>query len=250
MRYPVEGFKVTSPFGVRRDPITGAENAGHSGVDWGCPEGTPLRAVMAGEVYMVDKVGDATMEGNGNAVWLRVQLPESMRTLLERLVAPAVLNRGPLTAKVAYLHMSHLSELATRAPVRGSVGGKPVPVGEGNILGASGNTGRTTGPHLHFAIWVRTTSGAWVAVDPLPVLEAGTGANPEPRPLRVLHLGVDGGDVRVLQQALNALGYADPPLVVDGDFGPKTEAAVRAVQRANDLVVDGWVGPATRAVVF
>lgn len=47
-----------------------------------------------------------------------------------------------------------------------------------------------------------------------------------------------------LQRKLNAAGYT-PALVVDGDFGPKTEAAVRWYQQKNGLTVDGIVGPQT-----
>lgn len=50
--------------------------------------------------------------------------------------------------------------------------------------------------------------------------------------------------VKKLQQILNAKGYK---LSVDGDFGPATEAAVKAYQKANHLEVDGEVGPLTWA---
>jgi peptidoglycan hydrolase-like protein with peptidoglycan-binding domain len=48
--------------------------------------------------------------------------------------------------------------------------------------------------------------------------------------------------VRTLQCLLRAHGY---PLTVDGMFGPRTDAAVRAFQRAKQLAVDGIVGPET-----
>jgi peptidoglycan hydrolase-like protein with peptidoglycan-binding domain len=51
-----------------------------------------------------------------------------------------------------------------------------------------------------------------------------------------------GSYVRAVQEALTDLGF---DLKVDGDFGPATEAAVRAFQHANGLLVDGWVGPKT-----
>ena len=53
--------------------------------------------------------------------------------------------------------------------------------------------------------------------------------------------------VKKLQQILNAKGYK---LSVDGDFGPATEAAVKAYQKANHLEVDGEVGPMTWAALI
>ncbi len=52
-----------------------------------------------------------------------------------------------------------------------------------------------------------------------------------------------------IQEALNYLKVANPPLVVDGRMGPKTKAAVKAFQQAHNLVVDGIVGPQTRAAL-
>jgi len=58
-----------------------------------------------------------------------------------------------------------------------------------------------------------------------------------------LRRGSRGGAVRFLQKRLLALGFAPGP--VDGDFGPKTEAAVRAFQQSKGFTVDGIVGPQT-----
>lgn len=61
---------------------------------------------------------------------------------------------------------------------------------------------------------------------------------------RLLRYGDRGADVRLLQQQLNRHGAS---LVVDGIFGPRTDAALRAFQRREGLVVDGIVGPKTIA---
>jgi len=50
--YPVSGFDVSSPFGMRVHPITG-ELKMHNGVDFACPTGTPVYAVGSGVVYFV-----------------------------------------------------------------------------------------------------------------------------------------------------------------------------------------------------
>ncbi len=56
-----------------------------------------------------------------------------------------------------------------------------------------------------------------------------------------LRRGASGGEVQQLQKALN--------LAVDGNFGPKTEAAVREFQRTHDIVPDGIVGAKTWAAL-
>ena len=59
--------------------------------------------------------------------------------------------------------------------------------------------------------------------------------------------GSKGDAVRKLQEMLNAKGYK---LNVDSDFGPATDAAVRAYQKANHLEVDGEVGQNTWSSLF
>ena len=59
--------------------------------------------------------------------------------------------------------------------------------------------------------------------------------------------GSSGDAVKKLQQTLNGKGYK---LTEDGDFGNKTEAAVKAFQKANGLEVDGEVGPMTWGVLI
>ena len=70
-----------------------------------------------------------------------------------------------------------------------------------------------------------------MALQPWPQVRQGAKAHPVPS----------------LQYQLRARGYV---VTVDGDFGPKTATAVRAVQREKKLTVDGIVGPRTwRALV-
>lgn len=71
------------------------------------------------------------------------------------------------------------------------------------------------------------------------------GPVPPPAPLHpVLRVGATGAAVRTLQAELDKHGAH---LVVDGDFGPLTLAAVKAFQAAQKIAVDGIAGPVTWA---
>jgi len=68
-----------------------------------------------------------------------------------------------------------------------------------------------------------------------------------------LREGDRGGPVRVLQYMLAILAEFDdsqPPVRVDGDFGPSTANAVRQFQRNNALVEDGIVGERTWEAIY
>lgn len=55
-------------------------------------------------------------------------------------------------------------------------------------------------------------------------------------------------DTRTLQNLLNNAGYDSGP--VDGEFGPRTQAAIILFQKENELVADGKVGPKTSAALL
>jgi peptidoglycan hydrolase-like protein with peptidoglycan-binding domain len=67
-------------------------------------------------------------------------------------------------------------------------------------------------------------------------------------PPRTLTLGSRGKDVEGLQRILVGAGHL-PASGVDGDFGPKTKAAVIAFQRQLRVTADGIVGPVTHAAI-
>ena len=124
---PVAG-PVTSPFGARTSPTTGAQEF-HEGIDIGAARGTPIRAAASGTVTFAGQ-----MSGYGNVVILQ--------------------HAGGLQTR--YAHQSAMSVAAGQT------------VAAGDVIGAVGSTGETTGPHLHFEVRLNG-----VAVDPAPYLAGG-----------------------------------------------------------------------------
>ena len=107
---PMEFSRVTSGFKIRFHPILKTWRA-HLGVDYGAPTGTPVRSIGDG---VVDFAG--VQNGFGNVVMVK--------------------HRGDSTTVYA-----HLSRINVR---------KGQSVAQGQNLGAVGQTGWATGPHLHF----------------------------------------------------------------------------------------------------
>jgi murein DD-endopeptidase MepM/ murein hydrolase activator NlpD len=106
--------RVGSGFGARQDPING-EGAFHPGIDIEAPTGTPVRATADGEV-----TGMNLGAGYGRQV---------------------VLNHGHDLLTV-YGHLSALAVVPGQHVTRGQV------------IGYVGQTGRATGPHLHYEVRV------------------------------------------------------------------------------------------------
>jgi len=122
---------VSGPFGVRR-VYNGTPRGYHTGLDIAAPRGSPVRAAASGRVALARE-----LYYTGNTVFL---------------------DHG-LGLYTAYFHMDSLSvEEGQR-------------VRAGTVLGTVGSTGRSTGPHLHWGVYV-----AGVKVDPLSLIQvAGTG---------------------------------------------------------------------------
>lgn len=109
---------------------------------------------------------------------------------------------------------------------------------DGMRIESGGSKGLVTAPRA-LAI-DNSYANAWAYL-PGPIVEDGTPPAPE---LVILGRNYEsrGERVKALQMALNAKGAN---LEVDGDFGPATEAAVTAYQRANGLDIDGVAGSQT-----
>ncbi len=116
----------TSGFGYRLHPVLGSWLM-HAGKDFAAPEGTPVVAALGGQV-----VGSGMAGGYGLTVEIEHDNPRR-RTLY-----------------------AHLSELFVKPGDR---------VRQGEVIGRVGNTGMSTGPHLHFELRL-PQDGGWVAVEP------------------------------------------------------------------------------------
>jgi murein DD-endopeptidase MepM/ murein hydrolase activator NlpD len=124
--YPAQG-RFTSGFGMRNDPFTGIRRF-HNGIDLAALTGTPVRAARAGRVVHVEH-----QPGNyGRFVIIRHD--GGYQTLY-----------------------AHLDSYTVRVGQN---------VNQGQQIGTLGNTGRSTGPHLHFSI---IHNGSFV--DPLRYLQ-------------------------------------------------------------------------------
>ncbi|RCH61728.1 M23 family peptidase [Streptomyces sp. SDr-06] len=127
---PVEHYTLSASFGLGGSMWSSK----HSGQDFAVPSGTPVAAVHGGTVVKAGPVGAGDGPAYGNAIVIR-------------------------HADNTYSQYAHLSQIGVR------VGQS---VGTGDRIALSGNTGNSSGPHLHFEI--RTTPHYGSAVDPVAFL--------------------------------------------------------------------------------
>ena len=130
---PLEFTRMSSGYGIRVHPITNDKRA-HKGIDYAAPTGTPIRTVGDGVVEFA-----GSQRGYGNVIEIKHR--DGKSTLF-----------------------AHLSRIDV------SKGQK---VEQGNIVGAVGSTGFSTGPHLHFEFRVDGEHR-----DPLTLVAEGGGAAP------------------------------------------------------------------------
>jgi murein DD-endopeptidase MepM/ murein hydrolase activator NlpD len=121
--YPLQGeFRTTAPFGQRRSYAGGPVTSYHTGHDYGADTGRPVYAPITGTVALAEP-----LDVRGQVV---------------------ILDHG-LGVFTGFWHLSQID-----------VEGGQV-VGRGERVGLVGNTGLSTGPHLHWEMRVRN-----VPVDP------------------------------------------------------------------------------------
>ena len=116
MKTPINGARLSSPFGMRKHPIDGF-NKMHRGTDFAAPMGTPIMASGDGTVKKAGWCG-----GGGNCVKIKHNS----------------------TYETVYAHMSKFAR-GIKAGVR---------VKQGQTIGYVGSTGKSTGPHLHYEVIV------------------------------------------------------------------------------------------------
>ncbi|HSJ78970.1 MAG TPA: M23 family metallopeptidase, partial [Erythrobacter sp.] len=124
---PASVENITSGFGYRRDPFNG-RGAMHAGIDFKGAMGSPIYAAAEGRVTFA-----GWKSGYGQAIEITH-------------------GNGMLT------RYAHLSRIGVKV-------GQPVDAGA--TIGGLGNSGRSTGPHLHFEVRINDR-----AVNPRPFLEA------------------------------------------------------------------------------
>ena len=111
--WPVRLGRVSSSFGPRRSPFDGLSTDFHRGIDIAASLGTPIYAPAKGVVVFVGK-----QNGYGNVVFIKHRAGISTR----------------------YAHMQRYIVTKNQRVKRG------------DIIGYVGNTGRSTGPHLHYEV--------------------------------------------------------------------------------------------------
>jgi murein DD-endopeptidase MepM/ murein hydrolase activator NlpD len=116
MKTPINGARLSSPFGMRKHPIDGF-NKMHRGTDFAAPTGTPIMASGSGTIKKAGWCG-----GGGNCVVIKHNS----------------------TYQTIYAHMSKFAK-GIRKGIR---------VKQGQTIGYVGSTGKSTGPHLHYEVIV------------------------------------------------------------------------------------------------
>jgi hypothetical protein len=134
---PVTG-PVTQNFGENPALYKQWGYAGHNGIDYGVPNGTPVKAAADGTVAVV------SFENGGYGNFVKIAHLDGSTTY--------------------YTYYAHLASTAVAAGQK---------VKTGTVVGASNNTGASTGPHLHFGLKIEGQNPAYKGyLDPAPYFKS------------------------------------------------------------------------------
>ncbi|KKW11643.1 MAG: Peptidase M23 [Parcubacteria group bacterium GW2011_GWA2_49_9] len=121
LKWPLDSIRITQKFGDTAFAKSGAYNGkGHNGVDFGAPTGTRVKSALSGVVRGTGDT-DAVCPGASYGKWVLVEHANGLSTL--------------------YAHFSLIKVAQGQY------------VGTGELLGYSGDTGYSTGPHLHLTVY-------------------------------------------------------------------------------------------------
>jgi hypothetical protein len=148
---PVNG-PITQLFGENPEFYKKWGYAGHNGVDYGIPNGTPINAAADGTISQI------SFENGGYGNYVKIAHQDGSKTY--------------------YTYYAHLASAAVAA-------GQKVKAGQ--VVGYSNNTGASTGPHLHFGLKIEGENPAYKSyVDPMPYFsdaggdDGGSSSVPQP----------------------------------------------------------------------
>ncbi len=179
LRTPIDNVRVSSGFGMRFHPVLGYTKM-HKGIDFAAPIGTPILAAGNG---IIEQAGSYQAYGN----YLRIRHNSEYST--------------------AYGHIS-------RFPATTKVGTR---VKQGQVVAYSGNTGRSTGPHLHYEVLVKG-----VQINPAK-MNLPTGETLYGQQLKSYKSYVAGLEVK-----LAALRHAKRPVMADIAVSPDATGSITA----------------------
>ena len=138
---PVNG-PITQLFGENPQVYKKWGFPGHNGIDYGIPNGTPVKAAASGVVALI------SFENGGYGNFVKLSHVDGGKTY--------------------YTYYAHLASAAVTA-------GQKVKVG--SVVGYSNNTGASTGPHLHFGLKIEGENPTYKGyVDPMPYFSTDTSA--------------------------------------------------------------------------
>jgi murein DD-endopeptidase MepM/ murein hydrolase activator NlpD len=195
MKTPINGARLSSGFGNRKHPILGYTKL-HKGTDFAAPRGTPIYAAGNG---VIERAGPFSTFGN----YVKIQHANGYET--------------------AYAHLNGFAKGIK----------KGVRVKQGQVIAYVGTTGRSTGPHLHYEVYINGRAVNAMA------LKLPTGRKLEGEQLAAFNAEKARIDaLRVAEQAEGEALVAEREQQPATDFSPIPAAATSAPDARPDSMAN------------